>query len=336
MISIGQFQLSQPWWLLALAIIPLLWYWKKRRYSLKMQAIRYSVDYQDFSVRTWKTQIFPFLDTLFYIGVLAFVIALARPQRVLTEEKIKADGVDIMMVMDLSSSMLSRDFNPDRLEVSKMVAKEFVEKRKYDRIGLVVLSGESYTQAPLTTDHALIQDFLGNLAVGVLEDGTAIGMGLANAVNRLKDSKAKSRIIILLTDGENNAGYIDPMTSAEIAKAYGIKVYTIAIGSQGTALSPISRTGNGEYLFGMREVTIDEELLKQISNFTQGKFFRALDREGLEKIYAEIDTLEKTKIEISVFKRYKDYFVYFLAFGILFFLGWWILKQTIFSLYNVE
>ncbi|MEZ4910036.1 MAG: VWA domain-containing protein [Saprospiraceae bacterium] len=336
MISIGQFQLAQPWWLLGLMIIPMLWYWKKRKYGLKMQALKYSVDYSNLTLSTWKTMFFPYVDLIFYFGLISFVFALSRPQRILTEEKVRADGVDIIMAMDLSSSMLSRDFNPDRLEVSKMVAKEFVDKRKYDRIGLVVFSGESYTQAPLTTDHVLIQDFLSNLTVGVLEDGTAIGMGLANAVNRLKDSQAKSRIIILLTDGENNAGYIDPMTSAEIAKAYGIKVYTIAIGSRGTALSPISRTGNGEYLFGMRQVTIDEDLLQQISNFTNGKFFRAIDRAGLEQIYSEIDTLEKTKIEITVFKRYKDYFKYFIALGILLFLGWWILKQTIFSLYNVD
>ena len=255
---------------------------------------------------------------------------MARPQLTLKEEKIKAEGLDIMMVMDLSSSMLSRDFDPDRLEVSKMVAKEFVAKRVHDRLGLVVFSGEAFTQCPLTMDHQIVTDFLSSLQVGMLADGTAIGMGLATAVNRLKDSKAKSKIIILLTDGVNNAGYIDPNTAADIAKEMGVKVYTIAVGTMGQALSPVNRRSDGQYMYAMAQVEIDTELLQKIAEMTDGKYFRAIDRQSLENIYTEIDRLEKTEIEIDIFKRYKDEYRIFLYLGLAMLLLWWLLKATLF------
>jgi Ca-activated chloride channel family protein len=210
--------------------------------------------------------------------------------------------------MDLSTSMLARDFHPSRLEVSKKVASEFVDKRKYDRIGLVVFSGESYTQCPVTSDHAIVKSFIEMQETGLLTDGTAIGMGVATAVSRLKDSDAKSKIIILLTDGVNNAGYIDPDIAIEMAVGSDIKIYTIGVGSEGVAMMPISRNLNGEFIYGPQQVNIDETLLTDIANRTGGKYFRATDVESLTKIYNTIDQLEKSEIETNVFRRYNERF----------------------------
>lgn len=328
------FHFASPWWLLCLFVIPLMiWY---RYFSGRGRRTMITLsDLGGLPVkRTWKEMVFPYLPAL-YIAASGFIIlALARPQLSLTEEKVKAEGIDIMLVMDLSSSMLSKDFDPDRLEVSKAVAKEFVSKRVHDRIGLVVFSGEAFTQCPLTTDHNILNDFLSGLEVGLLTDGTAIGMGLATAVNRLKDSDAKSKIIILLTDGVNNAGYIQPTTAAEIAREYGVKVYTIAVGTMGHAMSPVNRGFNGEYLFAMAKVEIDTELLENIAAMTSAKYFRAIDRQSLENIYTEIDRLEKTEIEVNVFKRYKDQFRYFLIPGFILLLLGFILQNTIFRTLN--
>ena len=266
--------------------------------------------------KSWRVWMYQFLPALRMFAFSAFVIALARPQISLKEEEVKAEGIDIMMIMDLSSSMLAQDFKPDRLSVSKEVAAEFVDKRIYDRIGLAVFAGESFTQCPLTTDHRVLKDFLANLQCGMLEDGTAIGMGLAAGINRLKDSEAKSKVLILLTDGVNNTGYIQPITAAEIALEYDVKIYTIGVGSQGNALSPLSRRSDGRYVFGMTKVEIDEALLTEIANMTGGKYFRATSQEGLQKIYEEIDTLEKTEMEINVFKRYTEEFRRFLIIGL--------------------
>ena len=329
-----QLHFDSPWWFLALLLIPLMVYWKY--YSGRSsQDIIIMSDLSGLpATRGWKEKLMPYLPVLQLLAFIFFIIALARPQLSLTEEKVKAEGIDIMLVMDLSSSMLSKDFDPDRLEVSKMVAKEFVQKRVHDRIGLVVFSGESFTQCPLTTDHNVVTDFLTSLKVGMLQDGTAIGMGLATAVNRLKDSDTKSKIIILLTDGVNNAGYIDPNTAAEIAREYNVKVYTIAVGTMGQALSPVNRRSDGQYMFAMSKVEIDVELLQQISNMTDGKYFRAIDRASLENIYAEIDRLEKTEIEVNVYKRYKDEFRMFVYLGLLAWLLWYVLSQTIFKTLN--
>jgi len=325
---------ASPWWFLALLVVPLLVYWqyygKKISDSTLMMSNLNGIGLS----RGWKEKVYPYLPVLKIISIVLFIIALARPQLSLKEEKVKAEGIDIMMVIDLSSSMLSKDFDPDRLEVSKLVAKEFVEKRVHDRIGLVVFSGESFTQCPLTTDHNILLDFLGSLEVGMLQDGTAIGMGLATAVNRLKDSDAKSKIIILLTDGVNNAGYINPSTAAEIAREYDVKVYTIAVGTMGQALSPINRRSDGQYMYAMAKVEIDVALLESIAKMTDGKYFRAIDRASLENIYAEIDRLEKTEIEVNVFKRYKDEFRFFLYIGIFMFLMWWVLTQTVFRTFS--
>jgi Ca-activated chloride channel family protein len=264
------------------------------------------------------------------LTVVTLFIAMARPQLTLQEEEITADGVDIMMVMDLSSSMLAQDFTPDRLEVSKDVAADFIDKRKYDRIGLAVFSGEAFTQCPLTTDHRILKEFLDGLQCGILQDGTAIGMGLSTAVNRLKDSEAKSKIVILLTDGDNNAGYIKPITAGEIARELDVKVYTIGIGSKGAARTPIRRRSNGDYVYGMSQVNFDEDLLRELSKMTGGQYFRAVSKEGLEEIYQIIDQLEKTKIDVTTIKRYSEEFYLFALLGIIFLVLEVLLRYTIF------
>lgn len=280
-------------------------------------------------MKSWKADLQKLLPLLRALAFIALVVAMARPQLTLKKEDIKAEGIDIFLAIDLSSSMLAQDFQPDRLEVCKRVAAEFVEKRQYDRIGLAVFSGEAFTQCPLTTDHRVLTDFIEGLRCGILEDGTAIGMGLATAVNRIKDSPSKSKVVILLTDGVNNAGYVKPLTAAEIAKEFGVKVYTIGVGQEGTAVSPISRRIDGSYVMGMARVEIDEELLKQISDMTGGKYFRATTARSLERIYDEIDRLEKTEIEVTSVKRYSEEFYRFVWVGICLILIELFLRYTI-------
>ncbi len=277
-------------------------------------------------VKSIKSKIYKWLPLLRWLATAAFIVALARPQLVLKEEEVKAEGIDIVLVMDLSSSMLSRDFNPDRLSVSKEVAKQFVDKRQYDRIGLAVFAGESFTQCPLTSDHKILKEFLDQLQCGLLEDGTAIGMGLAAAVNRLKESESKSKVVILLTDGVNNAGYIKPMQAAEIAEQIDVKVYTIGVGTMGEAIAPIQRRSDGTYVFGRSRVEIDEELLTEIARLTGGRYYRATNQAALEEIYNQIDQLEKTEIEVNVLTRYKNEFRIFLSIGLILLCLEWILR----------
>ncbi len=312
-----------------LLIIPILFYWLYRNRFNHFAPITISSLSPLEGMRSWRNFLTPLLPILKTMAGVLFIVALARPQLSLQEEEVKAEGIDIFMVMDLSSSMLAKDFEPNRLEVSKQVAVDFVDKRPYDRIGLAVFAGESFTQCPLTTDHRIVNDFLSTLQCGILEDGTAIGMGLASAVNRIKDGETKSKIIILLTDGVNNSGYVKPLTAAEIANEFNVKVYTIGVGSTGEALTPVSRRSDGQYVFGYSAVEIDEDLLKQISEMTGGKYYRATTSQGLVDIYDEIDQLEKTEMEISTFKRYKDKYVGFLSLGIILLLIEFILRASV-------
>jgi Ca-activated chloride channel family protein len=229
---------------------------------------------------------------------------LARPQKTDKYQDVSTEGIDIVLTQDISGSMLSRDFKPDRLEAAKNMATEFISGRPYDRIGLVVFSGESFTQCPLTTDHAVLINLLREIQSGMIEDGTAIGMGLATAVSRIKDSKAKSKVIILLTDGVNNKGEIAPATAAGIAKTFGIRVYTIGVGTQGVAPYPVQTPYGIQYQD--MQVEIDEEILQDIAQTTGGKYFRATDNNSLEKIYKEIDKLEKSKIDVKQFIRKEE------------------------------
>jgi Ca-activated chloride channel family protein len=244
---------------------------------------------------------------LFALRVVAaglLIIVLARPHATDILKDVSTEGIDIMLTIDISGSMLARDFKPDRLEASKNVATEFISGRPYDRMGLVVFSGESFTQCPLTTDHAVLINLLREIQSGMIEDGTAIGMGLATAINRIKDSEAKSKVIILLTDGVNNRGEIAPLTAAGIAQTFGIRVYTIGVGSQGTAPYPVQTP------FGVRyqnmPVEIDEVILKEVADATGGRYFRATDNDKLKQVYAEIDQLEKSVIDVRQYTRKEE------------------------------
>lgn len=318
MMLTDNFQFLHPWFLLLLLLIPVLVLWYLWRFSRRYPTINIPGLSEHQNLHSWKGRLRALLPIFRGLAFMSIVIALARPQSILKQEDIDAEGIDIAMVMDLSSSMLAQDFQPDRLEVSKRVAAEFVDKREFDRIALSVFAGEAFTQCPLTTDHNIVKMFLSDLQCGLLQDGTAIGMGLATSINRLKESEAKSKVIILLTDGVNNAGYIKPITATEIAKKLGIKVYTIGVGSTGEALTPVSRRPNGQYVFGLAPVEIDELLLQQIAEATGGKYFRATSAESLAKIYAEIDQLEKTKMEITTITRYSEEFHTFAWWGMFF------------------
>ena len=240
------------------------------------------------------------------ICITLLIIVLARPQSTSKFQNVTTEGIDIVLTLDISGSMLARDFRPDRLEASKNVATEFISGRPYDRMGLVVFSGESFTQCPLTTDHAVLINLLREIQSGMIEDGTAIGMGLATAVNRIKDSQAKSKVIILLTDGVNNRGEIAPATAAGIAKTFGIRVYTIGVGTQGMAPYPVNTPFGIQYQD--MPVEIDEAILKEISETTGGKYFRATDNNKLVQVYNEIDKLEKSKIDVRQFSRKEEKF----------------------------
>lgn len=241
------------------------------------------------------------LFALKILVLILLIVILARPQKSDSFQDVTTEGIDIMLAIDISGSMLARDFKPDRLEASKNVATEFITGRPYDRMGLVVFSGESFTQCPLTTDHAVLINLMREIKSGMIEDGTAIGMGLATAVNRIKDSEAVSKVIILLTDGVNNRGEIAPLTAAEFASTFGIRVYTIGVGSMGTAPYPVQTP------FGLQyqdmPVEIDEAVLQEISSKTGGKYFRATDNDKLVQVYAEIDKLEKSKIDVRQFTK---------------------------------
>lgn len=322
-------QFIHPEFFLLLLLLPIIggWMWYKRHQRqvvLRMSNLK-ALEKTD----SWRVKLRPVLPILRALAFVLLVIAMARPQSILQEEEIKAEGIDIALVMDLSSSMLAQDFKPDRLEVSKAVAAEFVSKRTYDRIGLAAFAAEAYTQCPLTTDHKIVQEYLASLQCGILEDGTAIGMGLASAVNRLKESEATSKVVILLTDGVNNSGYIKPITAAEIAQEFNIKVYTIGVGTKGNAYAPVGRLPGGRYRFGLTPVEIDEDLLRQIADLTGGQYFRATTSENLQQIYDEIDQLEKTEIDVTVIKRYSEKFQQFAFLGILFLTLELLLRYTV-------
>lgn len=324
-----RFEWDAPWFLVLLLLLPFLAHHILQK-SAKGQNALFFPDLshlQKFS--NWKIKCLHYLPYLRLLVIALFILALARPRWLLKEEKIDAEGVAIFLVMDLSSSMLSQDFQPNRLEVSKLVAVDFISKRPYDRIGLTAFSGEAFTQCPLTSDHEALKTLLQELKCGLLEDGTAIGMGLTSAVNRLREDSAKSKIIILITDGVNNAGDVSPGVAAELAKSYQIKIYSIGVGTNGEAYSPVGRSPHGEYVFGMAPVNIDEQLLKQVSQYTGAQYYRATNAEKLAEIYQEIDLLEKTKVEIRYIKRYSEEFRIFLLAGMLLLIMEWVLRWTL-------
>jgi len=321
---------ANPEFLWLLLVIPLLVAWqllkqKKSLVPLKMP-----------STKGFNNSIYnrlkPILFVLRLLSISALIIGLARPQN--SSESTKTEttkGIDIVMAIDVSSSMLAKDLSPNRLVALKEVASNFIKDRPNDRIGLVVYAGESYTKTPITSDKRLVLQALKEIQYGELTDGTAIGMGLATSVNRLKDSKALSKVIILLTDGVNNAGFIEPATAAELAVEYDIKTYTIGLGTNGNALSPIAYNPDGSFRYGMAEVQIDETLLEQIANSTGGKYFRATDNQKLEAIYNEINSLEKTEVATFKFYAYEEKFRPWAIAALVFFLIEWLLKNSLFK-----
>ncbi|WP_298736627.1 VWA domain-containing protein [uncultured Chitinophaga sp.] len=299
---------AYPWCFWLLLLIPLMIYWYLKQGQRQQGALQVSSTQGLKSLPvSWKARLRPVLLVLRVLAYAALVTALARPQTSNTSENIDSEGIDIVLGIDISGSMLAEDLQPNRLEAAKKVAADFVEKRISDRIGLVIFSGESFTQCPITTDHAVLTNQIMQIKSGMLQDGTAIGMGLATSVDRLRSSKAKSKVIILLTDGVNNTGLVDPLTALEIAKAFKIRVYTIGVGTYGKAPFPMTMP-DGSIQMQMQDVQIDEPLMKKISSETGGKYFRATNTTGLAKVYAEIDNLEKTKVEITSYRHYAEHF----------------------------
>jgi Ca-activated chloride channel family protein len=295
-------------WLFLLIPIAVAWlFWKRNqtKSTLKISSLNGFK-----SSNSVLAKLKPFLDVLRLVALSSIIIAMARPRTVDVSNQTKTTkGIDIVMAVDVSGSMLAKDLKPNRMEALKRVAADFVEQRPNDRIGLVVYASEAYTKTPVTSDKAVVEDAINSIKYdNVLKDGTAIGMGLATAVNRLKDSKAKSKVIILLTDGVNNAGFIEPETASDIAKQYGIKVYTIAIGTNGMAEFPYAIAPNGQFLFQMMQVEIDEQLLRNIARKTDGKYFRATSNSKLAQIYESINKLETTEIEELKFYDYDEKF----------------------------
>lgn len=266
--------------------------------------------------RTLRYWLRPLPTILRLAALLMLIVALARPVEVSNERETTTEGIDIVLAMDISGTMLARDFKPDRLTAAKRLASEFVAERHGDRIAVVAFAGEAFTQAPLTSDQATIETMLSRLRSGVVEDGTAIGNGLATAVNRLRESSAKSKVIILLTDGVNNRGQVSPLMAAEIARDMGIKVYTIGVGTRGRAPYPaVDMFGNHTTV--MADVEIDEELLEEIASVTGGNYYRAVNEEALKEIYAEINTLEKSEVQVTNYQTYEELFLMWLVLGLL-------------------
>jgi Ca-activated chloride channel family protein len=317
----NNFEFLNPEFLWLLILIPLLaiWYFFMRKKDVAVLTIP---SIKGFNATTSiLSKLKPVLSLLRILALAAIIVALARPRNVSVSKKTKTNrGIDIVMAIDVSASMLARDLKPNRLEALKKVAVDFVDRRPNDRIGIVVYAGESFTQTPITSDKNIVKRTISELRWGQLDGGTAIGMGLGSGVNRLKESQAKSKVIILLTDGVNNSGNIDPRTATELAKELGIKVYTIGIGTNGMADFPWSKDPRtGQLNFRKQQVEIDEKLLKEIAKETQGKYFRATDNTSLKEIYDEIDKLEKTKIEEFKYYNYQEMYrdLVFLALGFL-------------------
>ena len=318
-------QFKNPLILFSLFIVPALFY-----YILRKEKKRF-IDSPIFSFftpeKTLRTRMLPVSRILLCLALGFLLTALARPQSGIVEEKLITEGIDIVLTMDISSSMKAEDFKPNRLGAAKAVAREFISGRKTDRIGLVVFSRKAVTHSPLTVDYSTLYEFIDTIAIGMIQDGTAIGNAIAEGTKRLTGGEGKSRVLILLTDGVNNSGEIDPITAARAASAVGVKIYTIGVGSMGSAPFPVD-----DKVFGKRYVSvpvqIDEAILQNIASITEGRYFRATDTETLSRIYREIDTLEKSKIEIEQFKKTREWFILPLLLGAGLFCAYLLLSLT--------
>jgi Ca-activated chloride channel family protein len=323
------FRLADPWLLLVLLIVPIgyfaRWRWTERHRG----TLRYSAVDAVVAARTGASRSARHLPGLLRgLALTAMVLALARPQTGATTENVLTEGIDIVVALDISSSMLAEDLTPNRLEAAKGVASSFVAGRRNDRIGLVAFAGQAFTQAPLTLDYDVVTGLLGQLQSGMIEDGTAVGMGLATAVKRLQASEAESKVVILLTDGRSNSGEIGPVTAGQMAQALGIRVYTIGAGAIGTARIPVDDPLRGR-VYATTRVDVDEPTLREIAELTGGQYFRATDNASLAAIWAEIDELETTEIAVENFTQYEERFPIVLAFGFLFFATELGLAQTV-------
>jgi Ca-activated chloride channel family protein len=320
---------AQPYYFLLLILLPIILWWQWKQKAKQQPSFRLtSLYFISAQKPSFRLRFRPALVLLRSIAFVALVVALARPQSSNVSESVDSDGIDIVLSIDVSGSMMAEDLKPNRIEAAKKVAIDFVDKRANDRIGLVIFSGESFTQCPITIDHNIVKEQIDAMKSGMLQDGTAIGMGLATAVDRLRNSKAKSKIIILLTDGVNNTGLIDPSTALEIAKAYKLRVYCIGVGSRGEAPYPVQTPMGIQKQ--MVPVEIDEALLKNISTQTGGKYFRATSNNSLSSIYKEIDQLEKSKVEVSTFKHFTDLFLPFALIALLCLALEMLLRYTVF------
>lgn len=296
---------DNPWCLLLLLLLipAIVWYILKHKTAQASMNVS-STEAFDKMPQSYKVYLRHVAFALRMLAIAAIIVVLARPMSTDSWQKSSTEGVDVMVALDISGSMLSRDFSPNRLEAAKAVAAQFIAGREYDNIGLVVFAGEGFTMCPMTTDHTVLLNLMKDVDCGMLVDGTAVGDGLATAVNRIKDGPAKSKTIILLTDGTNNAGIVDPITAAEIARSYGIRIYTIGVGTKGMAPSPVMTP------YGIRyqnmPVEIDEDKLRQIASIGDGQYFRATDENVLKSVFAEIDQMEKTKLSVQQFSRREE------------------------------
>lgn len=323
-------EFEHPGFLYLLLVVPVLiaWYWfRQTRMTATLQvSVTEPLEQTPRSIRQY---LYHGLFVLRMMVVILLIVVLARPQSSLKQQNVSIEGIDIVLGLDISSSMLAQDLRPDRLEAAKELALEFFRGRPNDRVGLVVFAGEAFTQCPLTTDHTVIEDMMDDIKSGMIEDGTALGDGLATAINRLTESQAISKVIILLTDGVNNAGSLDPLSSAEIAKIYGIRIYTIGVGTYGVAPYPVQTP------FGIRyqdmEVQIDEGLLQQVADMTDGKYFRATSNQQLESIYKEIDQMEKSKIDVTEFRKKTDEYLPLALMALLFIILEILMRNTVFK-----
>jgi Ca-activated chloride channel family protein len=325
---------GQPAFFGLFALLPLLAWWERSKAdrtkgTVLVSTVRPFAAARSAGMRSWKIALRPLPFIMRLLALSALIVALARPRIRNDEQQVNGEGIDIVLCLDISGSMLAQDFTPNRMEASKNLASEFIDNRPTDRIGIVIFSGESFTMCPLTTDRAVLKTQLFSVQSGLLEDGTAIGDGLATGVDRLRSSPSKTKVIILLTDGENNRANIDPSTAREIAKAEGIRVYTIGMGTEGYAPVPVM-TPNG-VVMTREKVSIDEKLLTQIANQTGGHYYRATDNASLKNIYTEIDRLEKSKIEVTAIRRYNEkFFPFALAAAVLILLEL-LLRFTVFK-----
>lgn len=303
-------QFAEKHWFWLFLVIPVMIAW----YIYKLKTYEGEFNFSSFNLFTGiksslKAKLRHVLFILRLITVSLLILALARPQSRSSWKDTKTEGIDIVVSLDVSLSMLAKDFKPNRLEVAKEVLANFIDARRNDKIGFVIFGGEAFTQCPLTTDHKIIKNMLVDIKAGMLDQGTAIGLGLASGVSRVKDSKAKSKVVILISDGVNNVGEIAPLTAAEIAKTFGVRVYCIGVGSKGKALQPVAMYPNGEMEYDYVDVDIDDATMTEISKMTGGKYFRATDRESLEKTYKEIDEMEKTIISEQSFTNKAEHFL---------------------------